>query len=203
VPLKPQSIYGITKLSQEYLCLNVSTAYEIPIIVLRFFNVYGPGQSLVNSYTGILSAFYSRIVQGDPIEVFEDGLESRDFVYIDDVVDAILCALTTRNTGLLHRIFNVGSGIPVCLNDLARIVIEASGKSVSFYHSGAYRVGDIRHAFADTTHAEQDLNFKARKSLEAGIGEWMAWAKDCNQHGHLEIAEHELLQHKLYRRVEA
>lgn len=197
-PLMPQSIYGITKQSQEHLCLNVASAYEIPTIVLRFFNVYGPGQSLVNPYTGILSAFYSRIVQGNAIEVYEDGLESRDFVYIDDVVDAILRALLAPER-LPHHIFNVASGVSVCLDDLARMVIAASGSPISFYHSGAYRVGDIRHARADTGRAERELNFKARTSLADGLSEWVAWAKNCNQHSRMEIAERELLERGLYR----
>ncbi len=197
-PPSPQSVYAVTKLAQEYLCRTTSLAYGIPAVILRLCNVYGPGQSLTNPYTGILAAFYSRLIRGERIEVFEDGLESRDFVYIDDVVEAIRCALFIREENLQHDVFNVGTGVPTSLKDLAKMVIEASGKQTSVHYSRAFRVGDIRHAFADTKRSERELGFRATIATDTGIRRWMVWASKCTRPSLLDVAQQELSQRNLY-----
>jgi dTDP-L-rhamnose 4-epimerase len=200
--LDPQSVYAITKLTQEHLCHTIGKAYGIPVVILRYFNVYGPGQSLLNPYTGILSTIHMRIGSGDKIEVFEDGLESRDFIYIDDVVTATLGALSTPQESLQHNVFNVGTGVSVSIADLARIIVDVSAKDIPIHCSGAYRVGDIRHAFADTKRSMEELGFRAKTTIEVGIRKWMLWASEQIHHNLADVAQQELLEHKLYRRGE-
>jgi dTDP-L-rhamnose 4-epimerase len=197
-PPNPQSIYAVNKLSQEYLCRTIGWAYQIPTIILRYFNVYGPGQSLSNPYTGILSTFYARIANNESINVFEDGKESRDFVYIDDVVAATQKALCVPYDSLPQKTFNVGSGTALTIQELAETVVAGSDTATLIQCSGAYRVGDIRHAFADTTRATQQLGFTAQVSLTEGINRWFTWASGHATQNPTEQAQHELTRHKLY-----
>lgn len=195
----PQSVYAASKLAQEHLCRIVGSAYGISVICLRYFNVYGPGQSLANPYTGILSTFFSCLSRGDRIEVFEDGLESRDFIYIQDVVDATVLALCVPGSELEDDVFNVGTGIPLTLEDLAGKVVEAYGGAASINHGGGYRIGDVRHVFADTRRAEKELGFRATTTIEAGISEWMKWARAQQDAGAPQLAQRELERRNLYR----
>src|SRR6185437_2567941 len=143
----PKSIYGISKYSQEQLFLLAGETLKIPAIAFRYQNVYGPGQSLTNPYTGILSIFSTQIKNKNNINIFEDGRESRDFIYIDDVVNATLLALEDEVAN--YRSYNVGTGKPVT-------VLEVANKLIALYHSnvhvnvtGNFRLGDIRHNYAD------------------------------------------------------
>jgi dTDP-L-rhamnose 4-epimerase len=201
-PPNPQSIYAVNKLTQEHLCRTVGQAYQIPTIILRYFNVYGPGQSLSNPYTGILSTFYARIQNGGSINVFEDGQESRDFVYIDDVVAATHKALCVPFDSLPTTTFNVGTGTALSIQELAETVVAASGTATPIACSGAYRIGDIRHAFADTRQAAQHLGFTAQTPLQEGIARWMEWANGCAAQNRTDMAQQELARHKLYRTAE-
>lgn len=141
-PLHPASIYALSKRIQEDLCLHISRTKSFPLTILRYFNVYGPRQSLNNPYTGILSIFTSRLLRGEMVEVYEDGLESRDFIYVKDVVDATL----------LHRtgIFNVGTGVPTAVLDVAGLLAAKLNGNARI--TGAFRIGDIRHCFAPSTN---------------------------------------------------
>ncbi|MDI6827403.1 MAG: NAD-dependent epimerase/dehydratase family protein, partial [Armatimonadota bacterium] len=173
-PLRPGSVYAISKRDQEELVLCVGRAYGIPAVVLRFFNVYGAGQSLINPYTGIISIFASRIKNGEPPLIYEDGLESRDFVHVEDVVQACMLAMTNENAD--YQIVNVGSGTALSVIDAARIMIRVMGASVEPEVIGKYRVGDIRHCYADLKKARKLLGYKPKVTFEEGIKEFLDWA---------------------------
>lgn len=169
----PSSLYGITKAGQEDMCLNVGAALSMPTAALRFQNVFGPGQSLRNPYTGILSIFSTRILNGNEINIYEDGLESRDFVYIDDIVTSTIAALNSDHTD--QRAINVGSGRPVSVIDVVRLLSEYLGHPAASSVSGNFRVGDIRHNFADLTLAEEYLGFRPSVTFEVGLRAFAEW----------------------------
>jgi dTDP-L-rhamnose 4-epimerase len=171
--LHPSSIYGITKLTQEQLVLTAGRSLGIPATALRYQNVYGPGQSLSNPYTGILSIFSTRIRNGNGINIFEDGLESRDFVYIDDVVEATRLALLSPEAD--HQVFNVGAGVATDVMTVARTLREAYGIEVPIEVTGNYRLGDIRHNFADLTLIREKLGFEPQVSFTEGVRRFTAW----------------------------
>lgn len=173
--IHPSSVYGITKQVQEQLVMTVCPLLGIEPVALRYQNVYGPGQSLVNPYTGILSIFSNLIMNGKAINIFEDGLESRDFVFIDDVVQATMLAIAHPNAG--HGIYNVGSGIPTDVQTVASKLMECFGREVPVRVSGNFRLGDIRHNFADLGRINQRLGFAPAVSFADGIAQFVAWAK--------------------------
>jgi dTDP-L-rhamnose 4-epimerase len=173
-PARPTSVYGVTKLTQEQLVLTVGKSLGIPTFAFRYQNVFGPGQSLSNPYTGILSIFSTRVRNGGGLNIFEDGLESRDFVYIDDVVDA-----TAR--GVLHEgagaaVLNVGSGVATDVMTVATTLQRLLGANVPCAVSGKFRVGDIRHNVADLSRVRAVLGFEPRVSFEAGLRRFVEWA---------------------------
>ncbi len=171
----PASIYAATKLAQEDLVRIACESSGIPHAILRFQNVYGEGQSLKNPYTGILSIFSTRIRRGMDLPIFEDGMESRDFVHVSDVVKAIrLCLESEVVTG---QVFNVGSGVPTSVLDVAKMLIEIFKRSSKTVITGQYRVGDIRHCYADISALSAATGFVPVMSLEDGLaafGEWVA-----------------------------
>lgn len=172
---KPGSIYAATKYSQEMLVTVACASKALPCTILRFQNVYGEGQSLRNPYTGIISIFYNRMRQNLPINIFEDGKESRDFVHVCDVVDALKNCLDRDN---LSRplIANIGSGVPTTVSELANTLSEVSGFVVPIEISGDFRVGDIRHCFADLSCAKRGLDFYPKISLKHGLTRFAKWA---------------------------
>jgi dTDP-L-rhamnose 4-epimerase len=169
----PNSIYGVTKYTQEQTVMLNCSAMGIGATALRFQNVYGPGQSLSNPYTGILSIFSTRIRHGRGIDVYEDGKESRDFVFIDDVVDSIVRSLVTPAAA--GEVFGIGTGVATSVMNVARTLAARYGAQVPIQVTGAFRVGDIRHNFADTSKAERLLGFRARVSFEEGIARFARW----------------------------
>ncbi|WP_420223956.1 NAD-dependent epimerase/dehydratase family protein [Pigmentiphaga litoralis] len=171
--LHPASIYGITKLNQEQMVLTVCASLGIAGTALRYQNVYGPGQSLSNPYTGILSIFSTRIKNRNPISIFEDGLESRDFVFISDVVQATTLALLRE--GNESKVFGIGSGKPTTVLEVANALVHAYGIDVPVNTTGAYRLGDIRHNFADLTRAKTELSFEPKVSFAEGIAAFTHW----------------------------
>ena len=173
--IHPSSVYGITKQVQEQLVMTVCPAIGIDGVALRYQNVYGPGQSLSNPYTGILSIFSNLIMSGKPINIFEDGRESRDFVYIDDVVDATVQAL--KHPGACNEVFNVGSGRPVDVMTVARTLVRHLGREIPITVSGNYRIGDIRHNYACLKKASRLLGFAPRFDFETGISLFCNWAQ--------------------------
>lgn len=171
--IAPSSVYGITKHAQEALVMNVAPALGLAPVALRFQNVYGPGQSLSNPYTGILSIFSTLIRQGRPINVFEDGLESRDFVYVNDVVRATAtAALDERANG---HVLNVGSGVGTTVMTVVEELQRAFGTRVPTTVSGNYRLGDIRHNVADLSRIREVLGFEPRTGFNEGVDAFAAW----------------------------
>lgn len=173
--LAPRSIYAVTKLNQEQTTLIGCQSVGIDAIALRFQNVYGPGQSLKNPYTGILSIFSTRILNNQKINVFEDGLETRDFVYISDVIDSIMLSINSKEG--VSGVFNVGSGVATSVNDVINKLSHYYALDVDYVISGDYRVGDIRHNFADTEKAKIDLGFKSKVDFDTGISNFCSWVK--------------------------
>ncbi|SIN70429.1 NAD-dependent epimerase/dehydratase family protein [Agromyces cerinus] len=171
--IHPSSVYGITKHVQESLVMTVAPTIGVEPVALRYQNVYGPGQSLKNPYTGILSIFSTLIRQGKPINIFEDGLESRDFVYIDDVVNATYLAATVP--GAASQIINVGSGVATTVSDVVAALFSAFGREVPTTVSGNYRLGDIRHNFADTSRAAEMLGVSATVDFDEGVRRFVDW----------------------------
>ncbi|CAH0146365.1 NAD-dependent epimerase/dehydratase family protein [Microbacterium foliorum] len=174
--LHPSSIYGITKQVQEQLVLTAARSQGIEAVSLRFQNVYGPGQSLTNPYTGILSIFTSLLLAGRQINVFEDGEESRDFVFIDDVVAATVAAIDSDSAD--GQAINVGSGVPTTVLRVLQLLGAAYSVDPDHHVSGDYRLGDIRHNYADLRKAERLLGFAPQLSVEEGIRRFAEWARD-------------------------
>ncbi len=177
-PVQPGSIYGITKLAQEQIILNLCEALGIPAVALRYQNVYGPGQSLKNPYTGILSIFSQLLLQNRPINVFEDGLPTRDFVFVDDVVE-FNCRAAEHPLAAGH-ILNVSTGVRQTLLDVVLTLGRAFQKQPEYAVSGQFRIGDIRHASADTAALFQTLGRHSFISFQAGINRFAAWVLKQN-----------------------
>jgi dTDP-L-rhamnose 4-epimerase len=173
-PFKPMSMYGLTKQVQEQAVLLYARTRGINGFALRYQNVYGPGQSLKNPYTGILAVFSNLARQNEAIEIYEDGVESRDFVYIDDVVEATL--LSIDFDGQFVGALNVGSGQPTSVMTVAR-EIKAYFNSKSIVGvTGAFRMGDIRHNIADISAASSLLGFLPTVSFSQGLKNFLTWA---------------------------
>lgn len=173
--LHPSSVYGITKQFQEQLVLTVCKTLGIEAVAFRYQNVYGPGQSLSNPYTGILSIFSSQIRNHIPLNIFEDGNESRDFVYVDDVVDATILGINKKEAN--GNVFNVGYGKPISVLTVANALIEGFGIDNSLEITGRYRLGDIRHNFADLTKIKEKLAFQPKIDFFEGISKFIAWVE--------------------------
>lgn len=171
--IHPSSVYGITKQNQEQMTMTVCPTLGIEPVALRYQNVYGPGQSLKNPYTGILSIFSTRILNGNPIQIFEDGRESRDFVYIDDVVEATCLALFRAEAA--GEVFGIGSGVATDVLTVANTLVACYSAKVDVTVTGAFRLGDIRHNFADLGKARRLLGFEPRVDFEAGLRRFTAW----------------------------
>ncbi|WP_180901252.1 NAD-dependent epimerase/dehydratase family protein [Martelella soudanensis] len=174
--IHPSSVYGITKQVQEQMVMTVAPLLKIEPVALRYQNVYGPGQSLSNPYTGILSIFSNLIRQGKEINVFEDGLESRDFVFIDDVVAATMLALEHDNAP--GEVFNVGSGEATTVLDVVENLQKHLGDGAGFRVSGEFRLGDIRHNYADLERIETLIGYRAQVPFAEGIARFAAWVAE-------------------------
>jgi len=174
-PFRPMSVYGLTKQVQEQAVLMHARINGLNAFALRYQNVFGPGQSLKNPYTGILAVFSNLARQGQPIDVYEDGLESRDFVYIDDVVEATMRAV--MHDGPFVGALNVGTGEAVPVITVAQEINSYFGNKSEIRISGAFRLGDIRHNKAATRRLESVLNFKPSVSFREGLHKFLAWAE--------------------------
>jgi dTDP-L-rhamnose 4-epimerase len=184
------SVYALSKFDQERLCLMIGRAYQVPTVALRFFNVFGTRQALSNPYTGVLAIFASRLLNDRPPLIFEDGLQRRDFVSVYDIVQA--CCLALEVPDAAGRAFNVGSGRSYTIRDVARMLGEILGKSIEPEICGKYRVGDIRHCFADITLARDVLGYRPQVMLEDGLVELAAWLQDQSAHDHVADASRQL-----------
>lgn len=171
--IHPSSVYGIAKQVQGQLVHLVCKSIGVESVSFRYQNVYGPGQSLSNPYTGILSIFSTRIKNGNGLNIFEDGKETRDFVYIEDVVDATILGMEVPEAN--GHVFNIGTGIATDVLTVAHTLCEKYGIAVPITVSGNYRLGDIRHNFADITSASQILGFKPKWDFSTGIEQFCNW----------------------------
>jgi dTDP-L-rhamnose 4-epimerase len=168
------SVYALNKYVQERMCLIWGQAYDRDVTAMRFFNVYGPDQALSNPYTGVLAIFGSRLLNGRPPMIFEDGLQRRDFVHVTDVARACRSALETPAAA--GHVINVGSGESRSVQDVARTLARAMGRNnITPHITGKYRVGDIRHCFADISLARTLLGFQPQVSFEDGIAALVDW----------------------------
>jgi len=184
------SIYALSKYDQECMSLMIGRAYRIPTLALRFFNVYGPRQSLSNPYTGVLAIFASRYLNRKPPVIFEDGLQRRDFVSVYDVARA--CRLALEAPASVDGVFNIGSGRSSTVLDIARTIQAALGSDIEPVITRTYRVGDIRHCFADVAQAEAGLAYRPRVSLDTGIRDYVRWLDGQAALDHVERAAAEL-----------
>lgn len=171
--IHPTSVYGITKQVQEQLVMTVCPTIDIAGVAFRYQNVYGPGQSLKNPYTGILSIFSTQIKNGNGINIFEDGKETRDFIFISDVVDATVLGIEKETAN--NHVFNVGTGIATDVITVATELSNNYGIQVPITISGNYRLGDIRHNYADITKARQLLGFEPKVSFKEGLKQFTDW----------------------------
>jgi dTDP-L-rhamnose 4-epimerase len=174
--LHPASVYGITKQSQEQIVLTVCKSLAIPAIAFRYQNVYGPGQSLSNPYTGILSIFSTQIKNNNEINIFEDGKESRDFVYIYDAVDATILGI--ENNDITSDIFNVGAATPIDVLTVAQTLLREYNSTVACAITGNFRLGDIRHNYADLTKTRALLGYEPKYHFEEGISRFTEWVNE-------------------------
>jgi dTDP-L-rhamnose 4-epimerase len=192
------SVYALSKYDQERLCLMIGQAYGIPTVALRVFNVYGPRQALSNPYTGALAIFAARLLNGKPPLIFEDGQQRRDFVSVYDVAQACCRALEVNLAGTEARVFNVGSGRAHTVCGVAAALAAVLGKhGIPPEVTGRYRVGDIRHCFADISLARQVLGYEPRVNLAEGLTDLASWLEGQAATDRVGEAREELAQRGL------
>lgn len=187
--LMPTSIYAMSKRHQEEMCLLVGKTYNIPTVALRYFNIYGPRQALSNPYTGVCAIFASTIKNNHRPIVYEDGLQSRDFINVKDIVRANLLVMKDQRAD--YQCFNVGIGQPKTILDIANILIRLHRKDLKPMIANAYRKGDIRHCFADTSRLN-NLGFKLSVNFQEGIKELVEWQKGVSSEDKSGLAQQEL-----------
>lgn len=168
------SIYALSKYDQEKLCLITGKAYNIPSTALRFFNVFGTRQALSNPYTGVLAIFASRLLNNKSPLIFEDGKQQRDFIHVKDIARA--CRLAMEKPEAEGEVLNVGSGNQYTIEFIANKLAKVMGKEeITAEITGKYRVGDIRHCFADTQKIKRILDFEPQVAFEDGLSELVEW----------------------------
>jgi len=178
-PTNPSSIYGISKLAQENIGLMIGRTYGIDTTVLRFFLVYGTRQALSNPYTGVCSIFSTRVLYGKPPVVFEDGKQTRDFINVRDLCKALILVMEKKNSS--DEIFNVGTGMPISIKDVAEIIIQKINPKLRPIFNQKYRIGDIRHCVADISKIKSRLEYSPKISFEEGINDLIEWIKAQNK----------------------
>lgn len=193
-PLDSNSIYAITKKDQEEMSLAIGRAYGLPVVALRYFNIYGSRQSLDNPYTGVCAIFSSRIKNDNPPLIFEDGQQTRDFIHVSDIARANQAAIERTNAD--GHAINVSTGNPQTIEKIARTLIDLYGRDDELSPTVAndFRAGDIRHCYADTSKAERLLDFEPEVSFEEGMRELVSWgrkqdADDKFDEAHAELKE--------------
>jgi dTDP-L-rhamnose 4-epimerase len=172
-PLYPTSIYAINKRDHEEMALAFGHAYDLPTVALRFFNIYGSRQALTNPYTGVAAIFSGRMLAGQTPTIYEDGLQQRDFVHVSDIVQA--CGLAMTHSAADFQVFNVGTGRPISVLQVAELVARELGWSGGFDIVKKFRAGDIRHCFADISSIRQAIDYTPRLTFEDGVRELVAW----------------------------
>jgi dTDP-L-rhamnose 4-epimerase len=194
-PLMPLSVYAVTKHTQEQMFLTVGLTYGIPVTVLRYFNVYGSRQAVSNPYTGVAKIFASQIAQGKVPLIYEDGLQTRDFVHVSDVVQANMLAFQREQAN--GEIFNVGTGQPTTILEMACAVAKRFGGELAFQPSYQCRSGDVRHCWADITKIRTLLGFEPRTVFPAGLDDVSASVESVPDTVQMAVAHSELVQRGL------
>jgi dTDP-L-rhamnose 4-epimerase len=189
-PSAVTSVYALSKRDQEELCLVFGRTYDVPVVALRFFNIYGTRQALSNPYTGVAAIFASRLLNNQPPLIFEDGNQLRDFVSIHDIVQANLLAMKCRQAN--GQIINIGSGHPIKIRKVAELLAQTLGKEIKPVVTRQYRSGDIRHCYADLTRAREVLGYEPRISHMDGFRELVSWLQLQHAEDKAEIAMKEL-----------
>src|SRR5215211_6319180 len=196
-PLRPTSIYAITKRDHEEMALVTGAAYGIPTVALRFFNVYGERQALSNPYTGVVAIFASRLLNGRPPLVFEDGRQQRDFVDVRDIARG--CALALTHDGADGQTVNLGTGRPTSVLDVSEALSSSLGVDVEPEIVSEYRAGDVRHCYADTRRAGELLGFGAEIDFDRGMRDLLEWLQDQEAVDAVDAAREELAARGLTR----
>lgn len=196
-PLFPTSVYAVSKQDQEQYCLSVGRAYKIPTVAFRYFNVYGTRQALSNPYTGVCAIFSARLLNDQPPLIFEDGGQTRDFVHVNDIVQANLLALETDKAD--YRAINIGTGRSISVKEVGQLLSKGLGKDIEPEIVGKYREGDIRHCVADITKAREILGYEPKVSLEQGIPELISWVGEQTAVDQVAQATEQLAKHSLVR----
>jgi dTDP-L-rhamnose 4-epimerase len=196
-PLQPTSIYAITKRDHEEMFLAVGAAYDIPVVALRYFNVYGPRQALSNPYTGVVAIFSSRLLNRRPPPVYEDGGQTRDFVHVSDIVQANQLALA--HDAANGRVYNVGTGRAISVLQVAETLSELLDYGEPPEVLGKYRAGDIRHCVADISRIERELGYRPKLAFAEGLRELLAWLRTQSADDAVEAASRELAARGLTR----
>lgn len=184
------SVYALSKYDQEQMCLMVGRAYGIPTVALRFFNAYGPYQSLSNPYTGVLAIFASRLLNGEMPILFEDGNQIRDFVSVYDIAQA--CQLALERDDAADLVLNIGSGEAITIREVAERLAKVLGKSAEPAVASKYRVGDIRHCFPDISLAKAKLGFRPEVALHDGMKNLAEWLEQQTAQDHFGKMQEEL-----------
>ena len=184
------SIYAFTKRHQEEMCLNIGRTYEIPTVALRYFNVYGPRQALSNPYTGVMAIFLSRLKNDNPPVIYEDGLQTRDFVSVHDIVQANMLAMDRDEAD--YDVFNVGGGQVLTIRSIAESIAQVLGKDIVPEITRKFRKGDVRHCFSDIRKIQATLGYTPGVSLEAGIRELIDWSRGVTAEDRFDDAAAEL-----------
>ncbi|HLZ31048.1 MAG TPA: NAD-dependent epimerase/dehydratase family protein [Chloroflexota bacterium] len=174
-PLNPTSIYAITKRDHEEMTLAFGHAYALPVVALRFFNIYGSRQALTNPYTGVAAIFSGRILAGQAPVIYEDGGQQRDFVHVSDVVQA--CSLAMTNAAADYQVLNVGTGRPTSVLQVGEHLARELAWTGGFDIVRKFRAGDIRHCYADITRIQKALDYTPRVRFEDGVRELVAWVR--------------------------
>jgi dTDP-L-rhamnose 4-epimerase len=196
-PLQPTSIYAITKRDHEEMFLAVGAAYGIPVVALRYFNVYGPRQALSNPYTGVVAIFCSRLLNRKRPLIYEDGRQTRDFVHVSDVVQANLLALASDAAN--GRVYNVGTGRATSVLQVAETLAELLDSGEPPELLGKYRAGDIRHCVADISRIQRELGYRPRVAFADGLRELLGWLRTQSPADSVEAAARELAARGLTR----